>query len=229
MDAESPLALLLVGQPTLARQLRMGVFAALDQRIATRYQIAPMDLGESVDYLRHHLALVGRSDPLVAEDAIARLHKASLGLGPGRRRLCKEGGRGAHPATDEHQRQPEHGMVEMIGTPTISTTRGPHTRSGVLTDGTTLDTGTTLINYRRRHLAPPIHPHPIQPIHGQRIPPPTLGAQWSSERSDPTSTTHNPEELRHAILKVTLNLSERQNWRPCPISIRTLRSGSKNI
>jgi type II secretory pathway predicted ATPase ExeA len=28
MDAQSPLALLLVGQPTLARQLRMGVFAA---------------------------------------------------------------------------------------------------------------------------------------------------------------------------------------------------------
>lgn len=80
MDAQSPLALLLVGQPTLARQLRMGVFAALDQRIATRYQIAPMDLAESADYLRHHLALVGRTDPLIADDAIGRLHKASLGL-----------------------------------------------------------------------------------------------------------------------------------------------------
>ena len=31
-------------------------------------------------YLRHHLALVGRTDPLIADDAIARLHKASLGL-----------------------------------------------------------------------------------------------------------------------------------------------------
>jgi len=40
----------------------MGVFAALDQRIATRYQIAPMDLAEPVDYVRHHLALVGRTD-----------------------------------------------------------------------------------------------------------------------------------------------------------------------
>ena len=80
MDAQSPLALLLVGQPTLARQLRMGVFAALDQRIATRYQIAPMDLGEAADYLRHHLALAGRSDPLFADDAVARLHKATLGL-----------------------------------------------------------------------------------------------------------------------------------------------------
>jgi type II secretory pathway predicted ATPase ExeA len=80
MDSASPFALLLVGQPTLARQLRMGVFAALDQRIATRYQLAPMDLAESATYLRHHLSLVGRTDPLFADDAIARLHKASLGL-----------------------------------------------------------------------------------------------------------------------------------------------------
>jgi type II secretory pathway predicted ATPase ExeA len=30
--------------------------------------------------LRHHLALVGRTDLLFADDAIARLHKARLGL-----------------------------------------------------------------------------------------------------------------------------------------------------
>src|SRR5262249_39531197 len=61
-------------------QLRLGIFAALDQRIATRYQLAPMDLQESAQYLRHHLALVGRTDPLFADDAVARLHKVSLGL-----------------------------------------------------------------------------------------------------------------------------------------------------
>lgn len=33
MDSQSPFALLLVGQQMLARQLRLGVFAALDQRI----------------------------------------------------------------------------------------------------------------------------------------------------------------------------------------------------
>ena len=80
MDSLNPFALLLVGQPTLARQLRLGVFAALDQRISMRYQITSMDLGESVQYLHHHLALVGRADPLFADDAIARLHQASLGL-----------------------------------------------------------------------------------------------------------------------------------------------------
>ena len=58
----------------------MGVFAALDQRIATRYTIKPMDLGESAAYLRHHLALAGRDDPLFADDAVARLHRASGGL-----------------------------------------------------------------------------------------------------------------------------------------------------
>ena len=52
----------------------------MDQRIATRYQLAPMDIGESALYLRHHLALVGRTDPLIADDAVAHLHQASLGL-----------------------------------------------------------------------------------------------------------------------------------------------------
>jgi type II secretory pathway predicted ATPase ExeA len=58
---------LVVGQPTLARQLRLGVFPALEQRIATRYQLAPVDLAEAAQYLRHHLALVGRTDPLFAD------------------------------------------------------------------------------------------------------------------------------------------------------------------
>lgn len=80
MDATNPFALLLVGQPMLLRRLKMGVFAAVDQRISTRYQVQPLDLAEAVQYLRHHLALAGRRDALFADDAIARLHQASLGL-----------------------------------------------------------------------------------------------------------------------------------------------------
>jgi type II secretory pathway predicted ATPase ExeA len=80
MDSRNPCAMILVGQPTLARQLRMGVFAALDQRISTRFSLTPMDLAESVNYLRHHLELAGRSDPLFADDSISRLHRAASGL-----------------------------------------------------------------------------------------------------------------------------------------------------
>jgi type II secretory pathway predicted ATPase ExeA len=80
MDSSSAFAGLLVGQPTLNRQLRLGTFAALDQRIATRFSITAMDLGESAAYLRHHLALAGRDEPLFADDAVARLHRVSNGL-----------------------------------------------------------------------------------------------------------------------------------------------------
>ena len=45
-----------------------------------RYNIGPMDLGDSTAYLRHHLALAGRSDQLFADDAIVRLHRLSGGI-----------------------------------------------------------------------------------------------------------------------------------------------------
>jgi type II secretory pathway predicted ATPase ExeA len=80
MDSASAFAGILVGQPTLNRQLRMGAFAALDQRIATRFTIKAMDLAESAHYLRHHLALCGREAPLFADDAVARLHRVANGL-----------------------------------------------------------------------------------------------------------------------------------------------------
>jgi len=80
MDSASPFAALLLGQPPLATRLRQGVFSALDQRISVRYTLDGMDLAESVAYLRHHLELAGRSDPLVADDAAARLHRYSNGI-----------------------------------------------------------------------------------------------------------------------------------------------------
>src|SRR5579875_1306982 len=80
MDSASPFAGILAGQPTLNRQLRMGMFAALDQRIATRFTIKPMDLAESAAYLRHHLKLADREEPLLADDAVARLHRVANGL-----------------------------------------------------------------------------------------------------------------------------------------------------
>jgi type II secretory pathway predicted ATPase ExeA len=80
MDSASPFAGLMIGQPTLSLRLRQGVFAALDQRISVRYSIPGMDLAESVGYLRHHLAVAGRADNLIADDAAARLHRYSSGL-----------------------------------------------------------------------------------------------------------------------------------------------------
>ena len=80
MDAHSPFACLLLGQPTLRRRMRMGAYAALDQRIALRYGLEGMELAETAAYLKHHLALAGRSDPLFSDDAVALIHQTSRGL-----------------------------------------------------------------------------------------------------------------------------------------------------
>jgi type II secretory pathway predicted ATPase ExeA len=80
MDSTSPFALVLVGQPTLRQRLRLGAFAALDQRVALRYAIPPMTQADTGDYIAHHLKLAGRADTLFSDDAIARIHKASRGL-----------------------------------------------------------------------------------------------------------------------------------------------------
>jgi type II secretory pathway predicted ATPase ExeA len=79
MDSRSPFACLLVGQPTLRRRMKLGVLAALDQRIALRYNMSPMTDQETGSYLRHHLALAGRSDTLFSDDATALIHQTSRG------------------------------------------------------------------------------------------------------------------------------------------------------
>jgi type II secretory pathway predicted ATPase ExeA len=80
MDSRSPMACLLVGQPTLRRRIKLGTFAALDQRIALRYAMPGMDQAETGTYIAHHLKLAGRADTLFSDDAIALIHQTSRGL-----------------------------------------------------------------------------------------------------------------------------------------------------
>ncbi len=80
LDSVSPFALVLCGQPTLRRRIRLGTFAALDQRIALRYHLQGMTAKETGDYITHHLALAGRSDTLFSDDAIGLIYQVSRGL-----------------------------------------------------------------------------------------------------------------------------------------------------
>ena len=56
MDCHSPFACLLVGQPTLRRRIKLGTFAALDQRITLRYAMNGMTDKETASYIAHHLS-----------------------------------------------------------------------------------------------------------------------------------------------------------------------------
>jgi type II secretory pathway predicted ATPase ExeA len=89
LDSVTCFAALLVGQPTLRTRLRLGVLAALDQRIGLRAQIDGMTRDETASYIRHHLALAGRgSDTLISDDAITLIHDTSRGLPRTVNNLC---------------------------------------------------------------------------------------------------------------------------------------------
>lgn len=79
MDSTSPLACLLIGQPTLKRKMKLGILAALDQRITVRYTMASLTASETASYISHHLKLAGRPDPLFADDAVTLIHDTSRG------------------------------------------------------------------------------------------------------------------------------------------------------
>jgi type II secretory pathway predicted ATPase ExeA len=80
MDRVAPFAGLLLGQPTLRRRIKLGAFAALDQRIALRYALPGMTEPETRDYLTHHLKLASRADQLYSADVAALIHQTSRGL-----------------------------------------------------------------------------------------------------------------------------------------------------
>jgi type II secretory pathway predicted ATPase ExeA len=80
MDSKSSCCCLLLGQPTLRRRVKMGALAAFDQRINLRYHLEGMSLAETQGYLKHHLQLAGRSDPLFADPAVAQIHQTSRGI-----------------------------------------------------------------------------------------------------------------------------------------------------
>ena len=79
MDSSTPFATILVGQPTLRHQVKLGVLAALEQRITVRYQMKGMTPDETAGYIRHHLEQAGRTTDLFTDDAVTQIHHAARG------------------------------------------------------------------------------------------------------------------------------------------------------
>ena len=76
MDSGSPLTVLLIGQPTFRRRLRVGDMAALDQRVQLRCVIPSpaITAAEADGYIRAHLAHAGRSDTLFSDNTVRAIH-----------------------------------------------------------------------------------------------------------------------------------------------------------
>jgi type II secretory pathway predicted ATPase ExeA len=82
LDSGSPLTVLLIGQPTLRRRLRVGDMAALDQRVQLKYAfpVPSLTTAEADGYIRAHLAHAGRTDTLFSDDAVRVIHSHARGM-----------------------------------------------------------------------------------------------------------------------------------------------------
>jgi type II secretory pathway predicted ATPase ExeA len=125
MDSHSPFGCLLVGQPTLRRRIKLGTFAALDQRIALRYAMPGMDPAETKSYLAHHLKLARRADTLFSDDAVALIHQISRGLPRAVNNLAIQALVAAFAANKAHRRRVQRPRRRHRGHDRMTTTPTP--------------------------------------------------------------------------------------------------------
>lgn len=89
MDSQSLGSLLLIGHPDLRRILKLSIHEAFRQRLSIHYHLSPLDLQETIAYIRHHLTIAGcRADPLFTDDAFTRIFNYTKGVPRLINRVC---------------------------------------------------------------------------------------------------------------------------------------------
>ena len=79
VDSESPLALVLSGQPELNDKLSRQAFLAISQRVNMRCFSKNLDLIETKDYIRQQLTYAGSPSDIFSDDAIEEIFHLSVG------------------------------------------------------------------------------------------------------------------------------------------------------
>lgn len=79
-------SLLLVGQPELAGRLQR--LPQLEERLALICTLSPLSAAETAEYIRHRLAVAGRTQPIFNDAAIHRIWEWSGGIPRRIDRLC---------------------------------------------------------------------------------------------------------------------------------------------
>ncbi|MFC5532639.1 ExeA family protein [Cohnella yongneupensis] len=79
MDAQSPMALILVGQSELWDRLRLQAYAAIRQRIDLQCRLPHFDRAQSGEYIKRHLSYAGNEHDIFSDSAIDEIHRFSSG------------------------------------------------------------------------------------------------------------------------------------------------------
>ena len=79
MDAQSPMALILVGQSELWDKLRLQSYAAIRQRIDLQCKLPHYDRAQVGDYMKRHLVYAGAGHDIFSDGAIDEVYRFSGG------------------------------------------------------------------------------------------------------------------------------------------------------
>ena len=79
MDAQSPMALILVGQNELWNRLQLQSYAAIRQRIDIQCKLGHFDRAQVGEYMKQHLAYGGANHDIFSDSAIDEVYRFSAG------------------------------------------------------------------------------------------------------------------------------------------------------
>lgn len=79
MDAQSPMALILVGQSELWDRLRLQAYAAIRQRIDLQCKLPHYDRAQAGEYIKRHLTYAGSDHDIFSDGAVDEIYRFSSG------------------------------------------------------------------------------------------------------------------------------------------------------
>lgn len=106
MDAQSPMALILVGQSELWDRLGLQAYAAIRQRIDLQCKLAHYDRAQTSAYIARHMAYAGAEHDVFTEAAIDDVFRFSSGAARLINKVCTHslmyGSQNKHRIIDDH-------------------------------------------------------------------------------------------------------------------------------
>ncbi len=79
MDAQSPMALILVGQSELWERFQLQTYAAIRQRIDLQCKLPHFDRSQVGEYVKRHLAYAGADHDIFSDGAVDEIYRFSSG------------------------------------------------------------------------------------------------------------------------------------------------------
>lgn len=106
MDAQSPMALILVGQSELWDRLNLQAYAAIRQRIDLQCKLPHFDRAQTGDYIRRHMTFAGAEHDIFTDSAIDDIYRFSSGTARLINKVCTHcllyGSQNKHRIIDDH-------------------------------------------------------------------------------------------------------------------------------